>query len=120
VTRKAKLRFGVAVLALAVIAGWPISSSEWANFELRQDWRDLAAQGGAQIGLIPPGSDEDLRRAVIHEAKHEEIQLEPEQVTVKRSGTPQTPVLYLAADYNARVNVLGFSFALHFTPSSAK
>jgi hypothetical protein len=37
---------------------------------------------------------------------------------VRRSGTLKDPVVYLAADYQTRVRVLGYSFTLHFTPSS--
>jgi hypothetical protein len=120
VTRKSKLTLGLALLVVAIIAGWPIASCEWANFELRQDLRDLSAQGAAQIGLAPPKSDDDLRSAVIGEAKHEEIQLQSDEVTVRRTGPVEAPILYLAADYRVPVGVLGFPFTLHYTASSAK
>ncbi|MGD0957891.1 MAG: hypothetical protein ABR953_13830 [Candidatus Acidiferrales bacterium] len=118
--RKAKLILGLAVLALAVIVGWPIASSELANFELREDLRDLAAQNGAGIGLTAPSTDEDLRSTVVREAREREIQLEPEHVTMVRTGGAEAPSLYLAADYRARVKLPGYSFTLHFTPSSAR
>ena len=117
---KAKLILGLAVLALAVFVGWPIASCELANLELRGDMRDLAAQVGSRIGLTPQSTDEDFRRAVIRKAEEHEIQLEPEQVTVQRTGTDEAPIIYLAADYKARVKLLGFSFTFHFTPSSAR
>ena len=118
--QKAKLILGLAALALAVAVGWPIASCELANLELREDMRDLAAQVGTRIGLTPPGTDEDFRRAVIRKAQEYEIQLEPEQVTVQRTGSDEEPVIYLAADYTARVKLPGCSFTLHFTPSSAR
>jgi hypothetical protein len=118
---KGKLILGSAVLALAVIAGWQIASCEVADFELHEDLRDLAAQGGARIGLAPPNTDKELRSEVIREAKDHQIQLEPKQVTLQRGGTAEAPTVYLAADYKARVKLLpGCSFALHFTTSSAK
>jgi hypothetical protein len=117
---KAKLILGLAVLALAVFVGWPIASCELANLELRGDMRDLAAQVGTRIGLTPQSSDEDFRSAVIRKAQEHEIQLEPEQVTVQRTGSDDAPVIYLAADYKVRIKLLGFSFTFHFTPSSAK
>ena len=82
--------------------------------------RYLAAQIGNQIGLNSPSTDEDLRSAVIRKAQEHEIELEPEQVTVRRTGTEEAPIIYLAADYKARVKLLGFSLTFHFTPSSAK
>jgi hypothetical protein len=117
---KVKLILGLAVLALAVIAGWQIASCELANLELHEDLHDLAAQAGVRIGLVSSSTDDELRDAVIHKAKSHEIQLEPEQVTVERTGTATAPVIVLMADYKVRVSLLGFSFTLHFHPSSAK
>jgi len=118
--RKVKLILGLAVLAFAGVAGWQIASCELANSELREDMRDLAAQVGTRIGLTPQSTDEDFRRAVVRKAQEHEIQLEPEQVTVERTGTDDAPIIYLAADYKVRVKLPGFSFTFHFTPSSAK
>src|SRR5438046_3697898 len=117
---KVKLILGLAVLSLAGVVGWRIASCELANIELREDMRDLAAQVGSRIGLTPQSTDEDFRRAVVRKAEEHEIQLEPEQVTVQRTGTDEAPIIYLAADYKVRVKLLGFSFTFHFTPSSAK
>ena len=117
---KARIILGLAVLGLALIASWQIASCELANLELQSDLRDLAAQAGTRIGLNAPSTDEDLRNAVIRKAEHYEIQLQPEQVTVQRTGTGAAATIYLAADYKARVNLLGYSFTLHFNPSSKR
>src|SRR5690348_2888443 len=118
---KAKLVLGLAVLAvlaLAADAGWRIASCELANYELHEDMQYLATQLGTRIGLTAPNTDEDLRSAVIRKAQEHEIQLEPQEVTVQRTGTDEAPIIYLAADYKVRVELLGFSFTFHFTPSS--
>jgi len=117
---KAILILGLAVLALAIVAGWQIGSCELGSFELREEMRDLAAQNPYRIGLAPPKSDEELRNDVIGLAKRHAIQLEPQQVTVGRTGPIDEPVIYLAADYNARVKLPWISFTLHFNPSSAR
>jgi len=117
---KGKLILGLAVLALAVIAGWQIVSCELANLELSGDLRDIASQAGAYIGLVSFNSDEDFRKAVIRAAQSHDIQLEPEQVTVQRTGTALNQSIYLAVDYKARVKVPGFSLAFHFHPTSAR
>jgi hypothetical protein len=117
---KVKLILGLAVLALAIVAGWQIASYELANLELHEDLVDLAAQAGARIGLVSFSTDEELRDAVIRKAKSHEIQLEPAQVTVQRTGAAIAPIIYLVADYKVRVKLLGCSFTLHFNPSSAK
>jgi len=117
---RVKLILGLAVLALGIIAGWQIASCELANLEFHGELVDLAAQGGARIGLLSFNTDEELRDAVISKAKTHKIQLEPAQVTVERTGTGPTQIIYLAADYKTRVTLPGFSFTLHFHPSSAK
>jgi hypothetical protein len=118
--RKIILILGLAVLVLAGEAGWQIASCELSNFELHDDMRFLAVQIGRRIGLKSPSTDEDLRNAVIREAQEYDIDLAPEQVTVRRTGTEEEPIIYLAADYKARVKLFGFPLMLHFTPSSAK
>jgi len=117
---KAKLILGLAIIGLAVVAGWQIASCEIANLELQTDMRDISAQVASRIGLEAPNSDEDLRNAVIHKAVEHDIHLEPAQVTVRQTGSGKTLAIYLAADYKARVNLLLYSFTLHFTPSSTK
>jgi hypothetical protein len=117
---RVKLILGLAVFALAIIAGWQIASCELANMALHEDLRDLAAQAGAYTGLVSFNTDEDFRNAVIRAAKGHKIQLEPAQVTVQRMGSAPAQIIYLAVDYKARVGLAGFSLALHFHPTSAK
>jgi|ERR1019366_9757174 hypothetical protein len=116
--RKIALVLGLAALALAAIAGWQISSFYLANIELRGDMKDLATQGGAQIGLTSPSSDEELVNAVVGKAKDLGIQLAPEQVTVERTRAAEKSVVYLSTDYEQHVNLLVSSFALHYSASS--
>ena len=118
--RLIKIILVTAVLALAVLAGWRVGSCELANNQLQEDMHDLASQAGTRIGYIPPRSDDDFRDAVIHKAKEHHIELKPYQVTVQRADSGMTSTIYLAADYKVPVNLLWFSFILHFTPSSAK
>ena len=109
---------GLLVLVLAVSAVWQTAACELANVELRDDLHDLSAQVSARIGLVDFNTDKDFRDAVIRKAEQYDIYLQPEQTTVRRSGTLKEPVTYLAVDYQARVQVLGRSFTLRFTPSS--
>ncbi|HKW31630.1 MAG TPA: hypothetical protein VJN92_01405 [Candidatus Acidoferrum sp.] len=117
---KAKIVLGLAVLGLAVIAGWKIGACELANIELQSDLRDISSQIGVRIGLNDLISDDEIRNVVIRRAEKYDIQLEPAQVTVQHPGTGAMSDLYLAVDYKTPVNLLGCSFTLHFTPSSRK
>ena len=115
-----KIILAIAIFAVIVSAGWQIGSSELANVELQDDMRDMASQVGAHIGFAPPSSDEELVRKVIRKAQEHDIELTPDEVTVRRTGTNEYTTLYLAADYKVHVNVAWLSYTLHFTPSSEK
>jgi hypothetical protein len=115
--RKAAIVLGLAVLLLAACVAWQITACYVANAELQSDMKDLAVQNGARIGMASFSTEEDLRNDVIASAKEHGIQLAPEQVTVQRTLTPGMLEISLAADYQARMNLLGFSFPIHFTPS---
>jgi hypothetical protein len=69
-------------------------------------------------GANPHETDQELMDAVIKKAADQGITLTPEQVTVQRIGTPGAPAVYIAADYSVPVNLPGYSFTLHFNPSS--
>ena len=118
--RQIKIIAITGVLAFAVMVGWKIGSCEVANFQLQEEMHDLASQAGTHIGYIPPRSDDEFRDAVVRKAKEHGIELEPDQVTVQRTGSGTDSTMYLAADYRASVNLSWFSFTLHFTPSSTK
>lgn len=117
--KKAAIILGLAVLLLAASAAWQITSCYVANSELQSDMKALAVQNNARIGLGSFATEDELRYAVLSSAKEHGIQLAPEQVTVQRSLTPRMLDISLAADYQARVNLLGFSYTIHFTPSSS-
>lgn len=99
--------------------GWQSAACHLANSELQSDMKDLAVQSAFRIGLAPVATEEELRDSVIAKARDHGIQLESQQVTVQRTLTQKVLSISLAADYEARVNLLVFSFNLHFTPSSS-
>jgi hypothetical protein len=118
--RNPKLILGIAILVLLIAVGWQIGSRELANINLQEDLRDMASQAGTHIGYVPPSSDEDLIGTIVRKAKEHDIDLKPYQVTLQHRGSGETSTLYLAADYTVPVNLVFFSFTLHFTPSSEK
>jgi hypothetical protein len=90
-----------------------------ANSELQSDMQDLAVQNQGRIGLAEFNTEEELRNAVVARAKEHGIELAPEEVTVQRELTPGVLEVSLAADYEARANLLGFPLRIHFTPSAS-
>ncbi len=119
--RGVKFVLVAAIILLVVMAGWQVASRELANFQLQDDLHDMASQLGARIGFNAPRSDDDYRALVIRKAGEYGIELKADQITVQRAeaGSDGAKV-YLTADYTAPVRLPGFSFALHFAPSSTK
>ena len=116
--RKGIIVAGLTIIAAVAIVGWQFAACEVANIELRDDLQDLAAQAGTKIGLDPERTDAQLRAMVVRRAEDYDIELKPEQVTVQRTGSGDREVIRPAVDYDARVNLMAYSFTLHFAPSS--
>jgi hypothetical protein len=105
---------GFLAIIVVVYAGFQVIPPELTNYEFQDDLRTVALLGGSN----PHQTDQDLIDAVLKKAQEREISLTPEQVTVQRIGTPGAPAVYVAVDYSVPVNFPGYSFTLHFTPSS--
>ncbi|MGH9714881.1 MAG: hypothetical protein ACRD5M_16425 [Candidatus Acidiferrales bacterium] len=117
--RNLAIILGLVLLSLAGFVCWQFGASYLANYELQTEMQDLAVQSAFRIGLAPADTEEELRDRVIAEAKEDGIHLEPQQLTVQRTLTPDMLSISLAADYEVRVNLLLYSRTLHFTPSSS-
>lgn len=118
--RGSRILLVVVVLFLLIALGWAVGSAEISNANLQEEMRDLAAQGGAQIGLVEPSTDDDVRNTVASKAHEHGIALKPEQVTVTRTVSGEKSKLHIAAHYTVSVNCWLFSLNLHFAPSSDK
>lgn len=105
---------GFLVIILAIYAGFQIIPPELTNFAFQDDLRNVSIMGGAN----PRMTDQELTDAVMRKAQEHQIPLTPEQVTVQRITTPGMLAVYVAADYNIPVSLPGYSFKLHFNPSS--
>ena len=105
---------GFLVIVGVMYAGFQILPPELSNYSFQDDLRSVAMVGGAN----PHQTDQDLVDAVIKKAQEHQITLAPENVTVQRIGTPGAPAVYVAAEYSVPVSLPGYSFSLHFTPSS--
>jgi hypothetical protein len=108
-----------AVILLLAFPGWQIGACYVANSELQSDLKDLAVQNGARIGWLSVATEDELRSDVVARAKNDGISLEPQQITVRLTMTPDVLSIDLAADYEARANLLVYSFPIHFAPSSS-
>ncbi len=111
-TVKALIGFLVIVAIIYVL--FQVAPPELSNYSFEDDLKTVAMTGGAN----PHTTDDELVASVIKKAQEHQITLAPENVTIQRIGTPGSPAVYLAADYSVPVTLPGYSFTLHFTPSS--
>ena len=109
-----KAIIGFLAIIGVVYAAFQIAPPELNNYSFTDDLRTIAMMGGAN----PHETDQQLVEAVLKKAEEREIPLTAEHVTVQRIGTPGAPAVYVAADYTVPVSLPGYSFVLHFTPSS--
>jgi hypothetical protein len=113
-----KYVFGFALVVAVVVVGGEIVVAEFTNALFQDDLGDITAMLGTRIGLSPPTSEEQLRAAIGRKADGHQIPLDPKQVTVRITGPMGHRRVYIAVDYTVHVNLLVYSFPLHFTPKS--
>ncbi|HYM75753.1 MAG TPA: hypothetical protein VE377_07225 [Candidatus Dormibacteraeota bacterium] len=108
-----------ALIGLLAIVGmvyclFQVIPPELTNYSFQDDLHQIAMVGGAN----PHQTDQEIIDSIVRKAQEHQITLTPEQVTIQRIGTPGAPAVYVAADYSVPVSLPGYSFTLHFTPSS--
>ena len=111
-TVKALIGF-LAIIAL-IYCGFQVIPPELTNYSFQDDLRQIAMVGGSN----PHMTDQELVDSIVKKAQDHQLTLTPEQVTVQRIGTPGAPAVYVGVDYSVPVTLPGYSFSMHFTPSS--
>jgi hypothetical protein len=97
-----------------IYGAFQVIPPELTNYSFQDDLRNIAMMSAAN----PHETDQEIAAAIMRKALEHEITLAPEQITVQRITTPGAPAVYVAADYSVPVSLPGYSFTLHFTPSS--
>ena len=105
---------GVVVIIGVIYACFQVIPPELSNYSFQDDLRSIAMVAGGN----PHQTDQDIVESVMKRAREHDITLTPEQITVQRIGVPGAPAVYVAVDYSVPVSLPGYSFVMHFTPSS--
>jgi hypothetical protein len=85
-----------------------------ANYSFQDDLKTVAMMDSANLQK----TDEDVRTDVVRKAKEHDLPVEAKQVTVQRLNTPGLTAVYVAAEYSVTVSLPGYSFDMHFNPTS--
>ena len=108
-----KLMLGVAILGLVGLVGLKIIPPYFANYQFEDSIKNESVQA-----TYTTRSEDDIREAIIKEARGYDIALTPKQVKVTRVGGYGTGTLNIEADYTVPIDLPGYSTTLEFHPSS--
>jgi hypothetical protein len=108
-----KLVFGVAVFAMLALVGIKLIPPYFSNYELEDAIKTESVQA-----TYSTRSEDDIRDAVIKQARNYDIALTPKQVKVTRVGGFGNGSLNIEAEYSVPVDLPGYSTTLEFHPSS--
>jgi len=109
-----KALVGLLAIIGVIYCAFQIIPPELSNYSFQDDLRNIAMVGGAN----PHQTDQEIIDSIMKKAAEHQITLAPEQITVQRIGTPGAPAVYVGAEYSVPVSFPGYSFTLHFNPSS--
>jgi hypothetical protein len=84
-----------------------------ANYSFSDDLKTVSMMDGNS-----QKTDDDVREDVLRKAKEHDLPVEAKQVTVQRINTPGLSAIYVAADYSVTISLPGYSFDMHFNPTS--
>jgi hypothetical protein len=109
-----KALVGLIAIAAVVLGIFQIVPPIMANYSFEDDLKNVAMMDGANFQK----TDEDVRNDVLRKVKEHDLPITAKQVVVQRISTPGLAAVYVAADYSVTINLPGYSFDMHFTPSS--
>ncbi len=108
-----KALVGFFAIIFVVVACFEVAPPLMANYSFQDDLREVVLMDGNS-----QKSDEDVRTDVMRRVKERDLPITAKQVNVSRINTPGISAIYITADYSVTVNIPGYSFDMHFNPTS--
>jgi len=108
-----KLIFGVALFAAVVLVAIKLIPPYFANYEFEDSIKTEAVQS-----TYTTRTEDDVREAVLKQARNYDIPLTPKQVHVTRVGGMGNGTLTIEAEYSVPIELPGYSKTLDFHVSS--
>ncbi len=108
-----KLIFGLIVFALLAVVGFKVVPVYFSNYQFEDAIKDEALR--ATYSSL---TEDDIREAVIKQARGYDIPLTPKQVHVIRVGANVTGSLTIDVEYSVPIDLFGFSTTLEFHPTT--
>jgi hypothetical protein len=108
-----KLVLCLAVFAALILVGIRVIPPYFSNYEFEDAVKSEALQS-----TYSTRTEDDIRAAVIKQARDLDIELTPKQVHVSRSGVNGNGTLAIEADYTVPIELPGYSTSVDFHVSS--
>ena len=108
-----KLILGVGIFGVLILAGVKIIPPFFSNYEFEDAIKTEAVQS-----TYSTRTEDDIREAVIKQARNYDIALTPKQVHVSRVGSFGTGTLFIEAEYSVPIDLPGYSTTIEFHPST--
>ena len=108
-----KLVFALGILLALGMVGLKVIPPYFSNYQFEDAIKTEALQS-----TYTPRTEEDIRDAVIKQARNYDIALTPKQVHVSRVGSFGNGSLNIEADYSVPIDLPGYSTTLEFHPST--
>ena len=108
-----KLIFGIALFGLVGLVCFKLIPPYFSNYEFEDSIKTESIQA-----TYTSRSEDDIRDAVVKEARNYDIPLTAKQVKVSRVGGLGTGSLNIEADYTVPIDLPGYSTTIEFHPST--
>lgn len=105
---------GFLAILCVVVACFQVIPPLMANYSFQDDLKTVSLMDSSNFQK----TDEDIRNDVMRKVREHDLPITPKQITVQRINTPGISAVYVEADYAVTVSFPGYSFDMHFTPSS--
>jgi hypothetical protein len=109
-----KAFLGFLAIAAVFVGLFQVAPPMLVNYSFQDDLRTVAMVDSSNLQK----TDEDVRTDVLRKAKDHDLPIESKQVTVQRINSPGLSAVYVAADYSVTISLPGYSFDMHFNPTS--
>jgi len=109
-----KLIAGFGIILALIYGSWMIIPPYFANYQFEDEIKSEALHS-----TYTTKTEDDIRNAVLKQAKELDIPLTREQIKVQRAGGMGQGSLLIDVDYTVRVDLPGYPLDLHFHPTTA-
>jgi hypothetical protein len=109
-----KAIIGFLVIVALFVGLFQVVPHMLANYSFSDDLKTVAMMDSSNLQK----TDDDIRNDVMKKVREHDLPIEPKQISVQHINTPGLTAIYLAADYTVTVSLPGYSFDMHFNPTT--